>query len=623
MFDIQEELKKLPLQPGIYLMKNKKDVIIYVGKAIKLRNRVRQYFRESTNHSNKIKQMVLNVASFEYIVTDSELEALILECNMIKMHRPKYNTMLKDDKSYPYIKVSIGEAFPRVTKVREMKKDHSKYYGPYTNGQAVNEIIDLLRKLYKIRTCSRILPRDIGKERACLYYHIHQCDAPCQGIVTEATYRIYVNQVISFLEGNYTDVIKNLQILMLEASESLDFEKAAEYRDQLQSVNIIAKKQKIVDASMDDKDVIAFAKAQDEAIVQVFFIRNGKMIGRESFRLEGIDELSNGEIMSTFVKQFYSGTPYIPKELMLQENMDEVSVIQMWLSNKRGHKVHIKVPQKGKKSKLVELAAQNAMLTLNQFGESIKREEARTKGAVNEIVELLQLEDGINRIEAYDISNTQGYESVGSMVVFEGGKPKRSDYRKFRIKSVEGPNDYASLREVLTRRFTRALEEQKEILLKGLSPTLGKFTKMPELILMDGGKGQVNIAKQVLEELGLQITICGMVKDDQHRTRGLLYENAALPIEKRSEAFKLITRIQDEAHRFAIDYHKKLRNKKQVQSVLDDIKGIGPAKRKALLVHFGSVAYIKKAALDELIKAPLMSKALAETVYTFFHPNHG
>lgn len=619
MFDIQEELKKVPQQPGVYIMKDSHDGIIYVGKAIKLRNRVRSYFRKSANHTTKIQRMVHNVASFEYIVTDSELEALILECNLIKKHKPKYNTMLKDDKHYPYIKVTIGEDYPRVMIAREMKKDSSKYYGPYTSSLAAKETIDLIRKIYKIRTCNRNLPKDIGKERACLYYHIHQCDAPCQGYITVEAYTEHVNKVVDFLNGHYQPVIDRLKEAMLEASENLDFEKAAELRDQLQSVEFIARKQKIIDASMDDKDVIAFAKSDSEAIVQVFFIRNGKMIGREHFRLDGIEELTDENIMTDFVKQFYAGTPYIPRELMLQSDIDEANIIGSWLSSKRGKKVHIKVPQKGEKSRLVELAAQNASLALNQFGDRLKREDARTKGAVGEIVTLLGLEEPIRRIEAYDISNTSGFESVGSMVVFEDGKAKRSDYRKFKIKQVKGPNDYASMQEVLMRRFTHALEEQKEILLKGLDPEVGKFTKMPDLILMDGGKGQVNIALQVLEELDLDITVCGMVKDDQHRTRGLYYNNKEISFKKTSEAFKLVTRIQDEAHRFAIDYHKKLRNKKQVQSILDDIEGIGPARRKALLKHFGSVNFIKEATIDALKEAPSMNEKIAKVVYDFFH----
>lgn len=619
MFDIQAELNKLPLKPGVYIMKDSQDEILYIGKAIKLRHRVRQYFRKSTNHTNKIKRMVASVVSFEYIVTDSELEALILECNLIKKHRPKYNTMLKDDKHYPYIMITLGEPYPRIMIAREMQKDKSKYYGPYTNSFAANEIIELLRKIYKIRNCNRILPRDIGKERACLYYHIHQCDAPCQDYISKEAYREQVHQAIDFLNGHYKKVIDMLEKEMYEASEKMDFERAAEYRDQLLSVQTIAQRQKIIDGAMEDKDVIAFAKSETEAIVQVFFIRNGKMIGREHFRLEGIEELSNSDIMGTFVKQFYSGTPYIPKELMLQEELDEANIIQSWLSSKRGQKVYIKVPRKGEKSKLVELAAENAAITLNQFGDQMKKEAARTKGAVDEIMSLLGMETSIDRIEAFDISNTQGFESVGSMVVFEGGKPKKTDYRKFKIKHVTGPNDYASMEEVLRRRFTHALEEQKEILVKKLNPDVGKFARLPNLILMDGGKGQVNIALGVLESLGLDIVVCGMIKDDQHRTRALLYENREITMKKSSEAFKLITRIQDEAHRFAIDYHKKLRSKAQVASILDDIQGIGPSRRKALILHFKSVAHIQEASVEELTQAPTMNKKVALKVYDFFH----
>ncbi|PKM58335.1 MAG: excinuclease ABC subunit C [Firmicutes bacterium HGW-Firmicutes-3] len=619
MFDIQAELNKLPLKPGVYIMKDSQDEILYIGKAIKLRHRVRQYFRKSTNHTNKIKRMVASVTSFEYIVTDSELEALILECNLIKKHRPKYNTMLKDDKHYPYIRITMGEPYPRIMIAREMQKDKSKYYGPYTNSLAANEIIELLRKIYKIRNCNRILPRDIGKERACLYYHIHQCDAPCQDYISKEAYREQVHQAIDFLNGHYKKVIDMLEKAMYDASEEMDFERAADYRDQLQSVQTIAQKQKIIDGAMEDKDVIAFAKSETEAIVQVFFIRNGKMIGREHFRLEGIEELSNSDIMGTFVKQFYSGTPYIPKELMLQEALDEANIIQSWLSSKRGQKVYIKVPRKGEKSKLVELAAENAAITLNQFGDQMKKEAARTKGAVDEIMSLLSMETSIDRIEAFDISNTQGFESVGSMVVFEGGKPKKTDYRKFKIKHVTGPNDYASMEEVLRRRFTHALEEQKEILVKKLNPDVGKFARLPNLILMDGGKGQVNIALGVLESLGLDIVVCGMIKDDQHRTRALLYQNREIIMRKNSEAFRLITRIQDEAHRFAIDYHKKLRSKAQVASILDDIKGIGPSRRKALILHFKSVAHIQEASVEELSQAPSMNKMVALKVYDFFH----
>lgn len=616
MFNIDEELKKLPVKPGVYLMKDKDDHIIYVGKAIRLRNRVRQYFRESTNHSIKIEQLVKNIVSFEYIVTDSELEALILECNLIKEHRPKYNTMLKDDKMYPYIRVTVNEAYPRVIYTRKLKKDGSKYFGPYTNAFAAKETIELIRKIWGIRSCNRILPRDEGKERPCLYYHIKQCEAPCQGYISPEDYQVNIDAVIAFLNGKNDEVIKMLESEMTKASESMDFEKAAEYRDYLFAVKTIAQKQKIINASMTDQDIIAFARKDDEALVQVFFIRNGKMMGREHFHLSDMTETSGGEVMTTFIKQFYSGTPYIPKELILQEEVDEANIIGQWLSNKRGQKVYINVPQKGEKNKLVELAAKNAAMTLDQFGDQIREKERKTKGAMKEIVDAVGLDEFVSRVEAYDISNTSGIQSVGSMIVFEEGAPKRSDYRKFRIKSVDGPNDYASLEEVLTRRFNHALKEQKEILLKGLDPSVGKFTKLPDLILMDGGKGQVNIALKVLHEVGLEIPVCGMVKDDKHRTRGLYYNNVEIPFNTHSEGFRLITRIQDEAHRFAIDYHRKIRSKVQVKSQLDDIQGVGPARRKALLMHFKSIDAIKSAdtkALEEVVP-----KNIAAKVYLHF-----
>lgn len=618
MFDINEELKKLPLKPGVYLMKDEKDNIIYVGKAIILKNRVRQYFQKSNNHSIKIQSMVKQINSFEYIVTDSELEALILECNLIKVHRPKYNTMLKDDKTYPYIKITVNEDYPRVFLTRVLKKDKAKYYGPYSNAFAAKEIIEIMRKIWKIRSCNRNLPKDIGKERPCLYYHIGQCDAPCQGYISADDYKAKIEEVIDFLNGKYEPIIKLLEEKMYEASENFDFEKAGEYRDQLTTVKVIAQKQKIFSSSMEDQDIIAFAKSNQEALVQVFFIRNGKMIGREHFHLSGVDELLDREIMTTFVKQFYSGTPFIPKEIILQEEINDSKIITQWLSEKRGQKVYIRVPQKGDKNKLVELAYKNAVLTLEQFGDTIKRKDIKIKGALDDLTKILNIEEALKRIEAYDISNTQGFESVGSMVVFEDGKPKRSDYRKFKIKTVKGANDYASLEEVLTRRFQRALEEQKEILEKGLSSDYGKFTKLPDLLLIDGGKGQVNVGLKVLEEIGLDIPICGMVKDDQHNTKGLYYNNQGINIDKNTEVFKLITRIQDEAHRFAIEYHKKLRAKKQVESILNEIEGIGEVRRKKLLLHFGSVERIRKASIDELKEVESMNLQLAERVFKFF-----
>lgn len=617
MFDLQEALKNLPAKPGVYIMKDEYDHVIYVGKAIKLKNRVRQYFQSSKNHSPKIKKMVQHIKEFEYIVTDSELEALILECTLIKKHRPRYNTMLKDDKSYPYIKVTVQEAFPRVMMTRTMKKDKAKYYGPYASVGAVKETIEIIKQNWKIRTCNRRLPKDIGKERPCLNFHIGQCDAPCDDKINSQEYKKMMKDVIAFLDGKYDLIIKELQSKMEEASMNMAFEEAATYRDKINSINIVAQKQKMINSSMEDQDVIAFARALDDALVQVFFIRGGKLIGREHFMLNGVDSLSRQEVMTTFIKQFYAGTPYVPKELILQEEIDEANIIQAWLSDKRGHKVHIKVPQKGEKSKLVDLAAKNALLTLEQFGEKIKREEKRTKGAVEEIASLLDVTREIKRIEAYDISNTFGFLSVGSMVVFENGKPKRSDYRKFKIKTVYGANDYASLEEVLTRRFTRALKEREE--LGEEDNEFGKFAKLPDLILMDGGKGQVNIANKVLGEFNLNILVCGMVKDDRHRTRGLYFENQEMPLDTHSEGFRLVTRIQDEAHRFAIEYHKKLRWDRQIKSVLDEIPGIGETRRKALLTKFKSIEKIKEATLEELADTEGMNKKAADAVYYYFN----
>ena len=620
MFNIEEELKKLPAKPGVYIMRDHKDTIIYIGKAISLKNRVRQYFQSSRNLSPKIQRMVEHMDHFEYIITDSELEALVLECNLIKEHRPKYNTMLKDDKTYPYIKVTVNEAYPRVLTTRQMKKDKAKYFGPYTGGGAVKDMIDLLRKVYKIRTCNRNLPRDIGKERPCLYYYMGQCDAPCQGFISEKDYGENINQVLEFLNGNYSPVLKMLEQNMTEASEKLEFEKAAEYRDLIESVKVIANRQKITNTDQMDRDVIAFAREKDEAVVQTFFIRGGKLIGRDHFHLSGVEGETDGGVMTSFMKQFYAGTPYIPKEIFLGAQPDEEELLVDWLSSLRGQKVFIKVPKKGDKEKLVELARKNAQIVLNQDIEKIKLQEARTTGALKDLADLLDLPI-IERIEAYDISNTAGFESVGSMVVYEKGKPKRADYRKFKIKTVQGPDDYASLYEVLTRRFTHGIKERQELREKGMDEALGSFTKYPDLILMDGGKGQVGVALKVLSELNLNIAVCGMVKDDNHRTRGLYYNNQELPIDKSSELFRLITRIQDETHRFAIEYHRSLRQKRQVRSILDDIKGIGPTRRRALMKHFQSLEAVQSADVEELMKVPSMNRQAAEAVYFFFHKN--
>ena len=618
MFQFEEELKKLPAKPGVYIMHDKDDAIIYVGKAISLRNRVRSYFRESTNKSPKIEKMVTKIARFEYIVTDSELEALVLENNLIKEHNPKYNTMLKDDKTYPYIKVTMGEDFPRVLFSRQMKKDKSRYFGPFTSAFAVKDTIELINKLYKLRTCNRVLPRDIGLERPCLNYHIGQCMAPCQEYVTKEEYRAQVEQALDFLNGNFAPILNSLKQKMEEASENLEFEDAIRYRDLYNSVKQVAQKQKITDSDGEDKDIIALARDENDAVVQVFFVRSGKLIGREHFIMTRTEDCTQAQVLLDFVKQFYAGTPFIPKELMLQHEIEDIPVLEQWLSARKGSKVHIHVPKKGTKEKLVELAATNAKLVLSKDRERIKREEGRTIGAVKEICELLSIPEA-NRMEAFDISNISGFENVGSMVVYEKGKPKRSDYRKFKIKTVAGPDDYACMKEVLTRRFQHGMEETKELEEKQMEKEFGSFTRFPDLLLMDGGKGQVNVALQVLSELGLSIPVCGMVKDDNHRTRGLYYQNREIAIDTRSEGFKLITRIQDEAHRFAIEYHRSLRSKEQVRSVLDGIPGVGPARRKALMRDFKSIDEIRQADVARLSQVPEIPGHVAEEIYSFFH----
>ncbi len=622
MFDIQEELKKLPQKPGVYIMHDAKDAIIYIGKAVSLRNRVRQYFRPSHNEGLKKEQMVRQIERFEYIITDSELEALILECNLIKEHRPKYNTMLRDDKSYPYIRVTLGEDFPRVLFSHQMKKDKSRYFGPYTSGSAVKETIELLRKLYALRTCRRSLPKDIGKERPCLNYHIHQCMAPCQGFISKEDYRQRIDQAIGFLNGNYQPILKELEQKMQEASEAMNFEKAIEYRDLVRAVQQIAQKQKITHADMEDKDIIAMASDGEDAVVQVFFVRDGKLIGRDHFHVTVGSEDGSAQVLATFLKQFYAGTPFIPREVMIQEEIEEADVIAEWLSQKRGQKAYLRVPKKGAKEKLVELARQNAAMVLSQDKEKIKREEGRTIGALKEISKLLGLTD-IRRVEAYDISNTSGFESVGSMVVYEKGKPQRSDYRKFKLRTVTGSDDYASMYEVLTRRFSHGIKERQELRERDMENDYGSFTKFPDLIMMDGGKGQVNVALKALEELGLDIPVCGMVKDDNHRTRGLYYHNKEIPIDRHSEGFQLITRVQDEAHRFAIEYHRSLRSKEQVHSVLDDIPGIGAARRKALMRNFQSLEEIRQADVEALAGIPTMNERAAKAVYEYFHGKEG
>lgn len=618
MFDIQEELKKLPNCPGVYIMHDEADNIIYVGKAINLHNRVRSYFRKNIGRGPQIDKMVTLISRFEYIVTDSELEALVLENNLIKEHSPKYNTMLKDDKTYPYIKVTMGEEFPRVLFSRQMKKDHSRYFGPYTSAGAVKDTIELINKLYQLRTCNRNLPKDCGNDRACLNYHIGQCMAPCQGYISKEEYGQRVKKALEFLNGSYQETLKELEQKMQRASEAMEFEEAIKYRDLYQSVSQIAAKQKITDYDGEDKDIIALAAEGRDAVVQVFFVRGGKLIGREHFYMTHVSETPKEQILQDFVKQFYAGTPFIPRELMLQEEIEDRELIEQWLTRRKGSRVYLKIPKIGSKEKLVELAAKNAALVLSQDKERIRREEGRTIGAVKEIASLLGI-DQISRMEAYDISNISGFANVGSMIVYEKGKPKRSDYRKFKIKTVSGPDDYACMREVLTRRFLHGMEEEKQLREKEIDQEFGSFTKFPDLLLMDGGKGQVNIALQVLDELKLNIPVCGMVKDDNHNTRGLYYKNLEIPIDRSSEGFKLITRIQDEAHRFAIEFHRSLRSKSQVKSVLDEIPGVGPTRRKALMRRFKSIDEIKEADVDTLAGVDEIPENIARGIYEFFH----
>lgn len=617
MFDIEEELKKLPAKPGVYLMHNERDEIIYVGKAVRLKNRVRQYFQDSRNLTPKIARMVTHIARFEYIITDSELEALVLECNLIKEYRPKYNTMLTDDKTYPYIKVTTGEAYPRILFSRLMKKDKSRYFGPYTSAGAVKDTIELLRKIYKIRTCHRNLPKDIGIDRPCLYYHIGQCDAPCQGNISQEDYQKQIHQVLQFLGGNYEPVLQMLTEKMMQASEIMAYEKAMEYRDLIRSIQQITEKQKVTSSQMEDRDVIGLARAGNEAVVQVFFIRNGRLIGRDHYYLTGVENESRAEVLTSFVKQFYGESPFVPRELMVPEGIEDEDIILQWLSEKRGQKVILRVPKKGQKERLVELACKNALNILNKDSEKLKREEARTVGAVRELADLLGL-PLLTRMEAYDISNISGFEKVGSMVVYEKGKPKRSAYRKFKIRDIQGQDDYHSLEEVLTRRFTHGQREQKELEAKNMDQAMGSFSMFPDLILMDGGKGQVHIAQKVLMELGLDIPVCGMVKDDFHRTRGIYFDDEEIAIDRSSEAFHLVTRIQDEAHRFAIEYHRSLRSKTQVKSILEDIPGIGEARRKALMRYYGDIQKIREASVEDLKQVPSMNEAAAESVYAFF-----
>jgi excinuclease ABC subunit C len=617
----EEELKRLPNQPGVYIMRDDSDSILYVGKAINLHSRVRSYFRENIGRGAAIDKMVSLVAKFEYIVTDSELEALVLENNLIKEYAPKYNTLLKDGKTYPYIKVTVGETFPRILFSREMKRDKSKYFGPYASAAAVKDTIELLRRLYHVRSCNRMLPKEIGKDRPCLYHHIGQCDAPCQGKIDAEAYRQQITGALTFLNGHYQEVLLDLESQMKEAADRMAFEEAAKLRDLYISVKTVAQKQKMSDSHQEDRDIIALHKQEEEAVVQVFFMRDGKLIGRDYYYMTHVSDKDEAAILGDFVKQFYAGTPYVPRELFLQLAIPDQPLLEDFLSKRRGAKVTLKVPKQGTQERLLELAAKNAKLIFTHDQESMKRQTAKTLGAVSELAKLLSLQQ-LNRLEAYDISNISGFQNVGSMVVFEQGKPKKSDYRKFRIQSVLGPDDYACMQEVLTRRFRHGIQEKINAISTQLkaSAASDSFTKFPDLILMDGGLGQVNIAKQVLETLGLFIPVCGMIKDDHHQTRGLIYENIELPIDRHSEAFKLITRIQDEAHRFAIEYHRSLRSKELVRSTLDQIPGIGSARRKALMRTFTSLEEIKQSDIETLCEVPQIPRRIAEEIYQYFHP---
>lgn len=610
MFDIEEELKNLPAQPGVYLMKDKEQQIIYVGKAISLKNRVRQYFQSSRNHSLKVMKMVQNIDSFEYIVTHSEVEALVLECNLIKKHHPKYNIRLKDDKHYPYLKLSMRDAFPKLTMVRQMKKDGSKYFGPYTDVQSMWELVDIVKGTWTLRTCSRNLPKDIGKERPCLNYHIGRCGAPCAAYIDQAKYLEMVQEVQDFLSGKYSRVIKKLQNDMMVESENLNFEKAALLRDQIQAIKKLEQKQNAITESMADQDIIAYAKNDQDTLIQVYFVRQGKLVGREHFYLKDTEDERIEVIFRDFILQFYADAAFVPKEVISERVPEEIESLENYLSVKKGSKVKFIIPQKGTKHGLLELARKNAELTFGRFGEHLKEEVQKTTGALLEIQEALGFEEIPYRIEAYDISNTQGVHSVGGMIVFEGGKPKKSDYRKFKIKSITGANDYGSIEEVMDRRLARLLHEQKE----------SSFTKMPEVFFIDGGKGQVSAAEKIVSKYELTIPVCGMVKDDKHRTKGLFYKGQEVLLPKHTEGFKLVARIQDEVHRFSIEYHKKLRSKVQIQSVLDDIKGIGKERKKILVQHFGSVENLRQAALDDIEKVSGISKAVSQNIYEYFHP---
>lgn len=618
MFDFEYHLKTLPDKPGVYIMKNALGEVIYVGKAKVLKNRVRQYFQNSRNHSEKVRAMVKNIAEFEYIVTDSEMEALILECNLIKKHKPRYNILLKDDKSYPFIKVTIKEDFPRIFVSRNVIKDGSKYFGPYTEVSAVYETLELIKNTFPIKTCKRVVKvEDKGSVRPCLNYHIGLCKGPCAKLISKDEYSGIINDIISLLSGKSVDILKNLEVKMERAAENLEFERAAALRDKINAIKKITEKQKIITYNFENEDFISIYKDEKDVCVQVFFLREGKIIGREHFVIENSADIEDKEIIADFIKGFYVTAAFIPKSIYV-EDIEEQELLEQWLTMKRGSKVWIKVPQRGDKKDTLDLVRKNAKITLEQFKIKIIQDKELYEVALRELSEILNLEDIPKRIEAYDISNIQGMDSVGSMVVFENGKAKNSDYRRFKINTVVGANDYESMREILTRRFQHGLNEIREISEKSFQVSSGKFCIFPDLILMDGGKGQVNIALEVLRSFNIDIPVCGMVKDDKHSTRGLIYNNEELPIKKHSNTIRLITRIQDEVHRFAITYHRSLRSKTTFHSILDDIPGVGERRRKELLKKFGSIEGIKKASYEEILETPAIDKKSAQNIVEFF-----
>lgn len=622
MFDFKAQLKILPDKPGVYLMKNSLGEIIYVGKAKVLKNRVRQYFQNSKNHSEKVKAMVKNIAEFEYIVTDSEMEALILECNLIKKHSPKYNISLKDDKFYPFIKITTNEDFPRVFITRNFAKDGNKYFGPYPNAGAVHETIKLIRKIFPLRTCKKLIFENGKHTRPCLNYHIKKCNAPCEGHISKDEYKHMIDEIIDVLSGRDKSLINKLKNDMQEASMNLEFEKAASFRDKILAIESIAEKQKVFKSQDNDEDFINIYKDEKDCAVQVFFLRDGKVTGRENFILENSAYEDDSVIISQFIVSFYGGTPKVPKNIYIPlSNDDDNDALEEFLTIKRGSKVFVKVPIKGEKKEMLELVKSNAKVTLDQFKDKILRDKEINRLCLEEIQELLELDSMPIRIEAYDISNIQGVDSVGSMIVFEDGKAKNSDYRRFRIKTVKNANDYDSMREILERRFSHGLKEIKEIQERQLKFSSGKFSNFPDLIMMDGGKGQVNVALEVLQKLGINIPVCGLVKDDHHATRGIIYNNKELIINRTSNLMQMIRRVQDEVHRFAITYHRSLRDKKTLHSILDDIPNIGQKRRMALLMKFGSIDNIKKATVEELLETESIDNKAATSIMAYFK-NH-